>query len=166
MNVRSPELASHCRAGVVVLCGSMTHFPSMHRVYSQLRGEDVPAELPDAEDEDVTTLDEARYRSFVRRATLAHLRRVASRRTFGILVANFDKHDVDDYIGPSTFAEIATAAGRGKRIFVLNGFPPIYGDHLRAWGAVPLHGRLEPLVALYHRACRTSTDMNQFSLLV
>lgn len=166
MNAPVEDLARHCRAGVVVLCGSMTHFPSMHRVYSELRGEDVPAQLPDAEDEDVTALDQERYRSFVRHATLAHLRRVGSRRTFGILVANFDKHGVDDYIGPSTFAEIATAAGRGKRIFVLNGFPSIYGDHLTAWGAVALHGRLEPLVALYHGACRGATEMNQFSLLV
>lgn len=166
MNLQRSEILPFDHRGVVVVCGSMTHFANMHRLSDELRDEDVLAELPDAEGEDVISLNENHYRRFVRRATLTHLKRVRSRRTFGILVANFDKHGIDDYIGPNTFAEIAAAAARGKRIFVLNDFPSTYRDLLGAWRAVPLHGRLDQLVRLYREACASPEEMNQFSFQV
>ncbi|WP_343763015.1 hypothetical protein [Sphingomonas molluscorum] len=125
----------------------------MCQVKEELLDDAVPVALPDVEDEDIAALDEANYRQFVGRAALNHLKRVRGRNTFAILVANFDKHGIEDYIGPSTFAEIAAAASHGKRIFILNEFPPVYRDLLSAWKAVPLHGRLDPLVQLYRDAC-------------
>lgn len=37
-----------------------------------------------------------------------------------ILVANFEKNGIPNYIGPSTFAEIGMAYAFGKKIFLLN----------------------------------------------
>ncbi len=166
MTAHGADLQFFDQRGVVVVCGSMTHFANMHRLSIELQEEDIPAELPDAEGEDIVALDEERYRRFVRMATLTHLKRVRSRRTFAVLVANFDKHGIEDYIGPNTFAEVAAAAARGKRIFVLNDFPTIYSDLLHAWRAVPLHGRLSPLIHLYREACTSSDEMKQFSFQV
>jgi hypothetical protein len=61
---------------------------------------------------------------FKRRVSLAHMRRVRHRSTFGILAVNLDKRGVTDYIDPSTFAEIAMAAAFNKRVYLLGGYPP------------------------------------------
>ena len=146
------------KSSMVVVCGSMSHFGSMCQVRKELLEDEVPVALPDVEDEDVASLDEVHYRSFVGKAALNHLRRVRSPRTFAILVVNFDKEGIEDYIGPSTFAEIASAASHSKRIFILNEFPTVYRDVLNAWKAVPLHGRLDSLVQLYREACKGWAD--------
>jgi hypothetical protein len=160
------DVGARKTAEMVVVCGSMTHFGSMCRVQEELTGDCVPVTLPDAEDGDVALLDEANYRSFVGKAAIAHLKRVRSPKTFAVLVANFDKHGIEDYIGPSTFAEIAAAASHGKRIFVLNGFPAAYRDLLTAWNATPLHGKLDRLVESYREAKTRSTAARQLDLQV
>jgi hypothetical protein len=138
----------------------------MCRMQEELSEDAVPVALPDPENESVAALDEANYRQFVAKASIAHLKRVRSRKTFAVLVANFDKHGIEDYIGPSTFAEIAAAASHGKRIFVLNDFPVAYRDLLSAWNAVPLHGKLDCLVESYRQAWSAKSPDLQLDLHV
>lgn len=157
MNIRA-KAPKRSKSAMVVVCGSMSHFSSMCQVKQDLLEDEVPVALPDIENGDVAALDEVGYRSFVGKAALNHLRRVRSDHTFAILVANFDKDGIEDYIGPSTFAEIASAASHGKRIFILNEFPAVYRDLLSAWKAVPLHGRLDSLVQLYRETCERWAD--------
>jgi hypothetical protein len=136
----------------LVLCGSMTFFGHMRELREELNGYDINVALPDAED-GINDHGPRQYELFRRHVVKRHLQRVRSQRTFGILVTNFDKHGIPDYIGPSTFAEIATAAATNKRIFVLQDFPTVFKDVLADWEAVPLRGRLEPLLELYHSSC-------------
>jgi hypothetical protein len=136
----------------LVLCGSMTFFAHMRDLRDELYSHDVHVVLPDTED-DIGHYDARQYELFRRCCVKRHLRRVRSQRTFGILVANFNKNGIPDYIGPSTFAEIATAAATNKRIFILQDFPAVFKDVLADWEAVPLHGRLDPIVQLNHNTC-------------
>ncbi|MDO8663846.1 MAG: hypothetical protein Q7K28_03395, partial [Candidatus Wildermuthbacteria bacterium] len=61
-----------------------------------------------------------------------------------ILVANYTKGEIENYIGASTFLEMAFAHYRGKKIFVLNPLPnqKYIDDELKAYDAVVLNGNL------------------------
>jgi hypothetical protein len=146
----------------VVLCGSMSFFGHMLQLRSHLSHEHVEVALPDAES-DADLHDPRQYSLFRRSVVHRHLKRVRNIRTFGILVTNFDKHGVPDYIGPSTFAEIATAATLNKKIYVLQDFPEVFRDVLSDWGAVPLRGQLQPLIEHYRSACPPETQLELFA---
>lgn len=55
------------------------------------------------------------------RAILNHFRKIDE--SDAILVTNYEKNGVENYIGANTFLEIGYAFGAGKRIFVLNALP-------------------------------------------
>jgi hypothetical protein len=147
----------------VVVCGSMTFYGQMCRVQEMLSEQSVRAVLPGAEDHLLGTMTPKEQDAFKRQVSLAHIRRIRSPQTFGILVLNLDKHGISGYIGPSTFAEIAIATVHGKRVFLIGPFPEIYAEELAAWGAVTLDGCLEPLIARYREACaRPSRQLSMF----
>jgi hypothetical protein len=146
----------------VVVCGSMAFYGQMCQLQETLSRHSVRAVVPDAESHVTATLTRQQYDAFKREVSLAHIRRIRNPLTFGILVANLDKHGIHGYVGPSTFAEIAIAAVHGKRVFLLDSYPDTYAEELAAWGAVALKGRLEPLIALYREICARST--RQFSM--
>ena len=146
----------------VVLCGSMTFYGEMIRVQHRLDKLSVPVSLPDAEDERIMALGIDQYERFKRRVSLAHMRRVRHRSTFGILVLNLDKRGVADYIGPSTFAEIAMATAFSKRVYLLGSCPESYADELAAWGAVALDGRLDRLIEDYWMTCLPGAQLTMF----
>lgn len=139
----------------------MTFFGYMRRLGDELRAADVEVVLPDAED-GLDHHDPRQYELFRRGAVQRHLGRVRSRHTIGILVTNFDKHGIDDYIGPSTFVEIAAAAASNKRIFVLQDLPAVFRDALTDWDAIALRGRLDDVVDLYRRSCRPDHQLDLF----
>lgn len=141
----------------VVVCGSMTFFGEMCRVKHTLATHSVGCVLPDAEDHVVHSMTSVQFEAFRREASFAHLRRVRHPATFAILAINFDKHGIRDYIGPSTFAEIAVATASHKKVFVLNDFPAAYAQELTTWQAIRLNGRLEPLVREYITQCAKPT---------
>src|SRR5690242_1558176 len=114
----------------VVLCGSMSFFGMMHRLQDQLARRQVATVLPDTENEIADTLSVDQYDALKREMSFNHIRRIKNPRTYGILVANFDKHGAPGYIGPSSFAEIAIAAAHGRKVFILNEFPSLYRDEL------------------------------------
>jgi hypothetical protein len=147
----------------VVLCGSMTFYGEMIRVRDRLDKCSVPALLPDAEDERITSLGVDEYERFKRRVSLMHLRRVRHRSTFGILVLNLDKRGLADYIGPSTFAEIAMATAFNKRVYLIGVCPEFYADELAAWGAIALDGRLDRLIEDYRTACLPGPQLTMFA---
>lgn len=139
----------------------MTFFGHMLELRDQLWQEHVESALPDRESEE-RLYDPRQYELFRRKVVRRHLSRVRSHRTFGILVTNFDKHGIADYIGPSTFAEIATAAATNKRIYVLQDFPDVFREVLMDWGAVPLRGLLRPLIEQYRESCPPETQLELF----
>ena len=60
-----------------------------------------------------------------------------------ILVANYDKKGIKDYIGGNSFLEMGFAHVLRKPIFVLNGVPDmLYADEIKAMQPVVLEGNL------------------------
>lgn len=139
----------------LVICGSMTFYAQMRELQDTLRSKNIKSYLPDAEDEVSASLNPEQFSTFKRRVSLAHLRRIRSPETFGILAVNLDKHGIPDYIGANTFAEIAVAFAQHKRIYLLQGIPRMYEDELKAWKVVPLHGDLRTLVSEYRETSHT-----------
>lgn len=78
-------------------------------------------------------------------ASRAHMDRIANQDNNYILVVNAKKGDVDNYIGPNSFAEIALGFYYKKKVFVLNDIYEPYRDELDGWGVIALHGDLSKI---------------------
>lgn len=65
-----------------------------------------------------------------------------------ILVCNYDKNDIKNYIGANTFIEIAAAHYFNKPIFTLNPLPnqPYINDEIQSFGIKVLNGNLGELI--------------------
>lgn len=137
----------------IVVCGSMSFYPEMLALQSQLQSREVSVLTPDSDNALHDAGSGVEAERIKRRLSWAHIRRVKSPKTFGLLVVNYDKHQIQNYIGPSTFAEIAIGAALSKRIFLLQGAPYVYEDVLESWGALCLMGNLTPLVDEFKRTC-------------
>ncbi len=60
-----------------------------------------------------------------------------------ILVVNFDKHNIQNYIGGNTFLEMGFAHILNKPIYLLNDIPTmIYTDEIRAMQPIVINGDL------------------------
>lgn len=57
-----------------------------------------------------------------------------------ILVANYKKKDIDDYLGFNTIMEIGMGFNRKKKIFILNKIPEYCKDELNAIEVIELNG--------------------------
>jgi hypothetical protein len=143
------SLGRACGEMRVVICGSMAFYSEMLQVRRELDTHGVASVVPDPEDASHTALSAESYAAFKQAAAEAHVRRIRHPRTTGILVLNFLRHGIRDYIGPSTFAEIAVAHAAQKRIYILNGLPAMYVEELRRWRVRCLGGELEPLIGDY-----------------
>lgn len=64
-----------------------------------------------------------------------------------ILVTNYEKKGVDNYIGGNTFLEIGYAFGTGKKIFILNSLPKesAYKEEILGMQPILLNGDLSKL---------------------
>lgn len=64
-----------------------------------------------------------------------------------ILVANFDKKGIKNYIGGNSFLEMGFAHVLEKKIFLLNGIPEmIYTDEIKAMQPVVINGNLSKII--------------------
>lgn len=61
-----------------------------------------------------------------------------------IIVCNYEKKGIKDYIGSNTFLEMGYAHVLNKKIFILNDIPdqPYILDEVKAMDCIPLHGDL------------------------
>ncbi len=73
-------------------------------------------------------------------AISAHFRKIDD--CDAILVTNYEKKGIQNYIGGNTFLEIGYAFGRGKKIFILNDIPDTatYKEEILGMQPVLLHG--------------------------
>ncbi|MFA4818921.1 MAG: hypothetical protein WC621_03705 [Patescibacteria group bacterium] len=63
-----------------------------------------------------------------------------------ILVANYDKKDIKNYIGGNSFLEMGFAHILQKKIFLLNDIPEmIYSDEIRTMHPIVLNGNLSKI---------------------
>ena len=64
-----------------------------------------------------------------------------------VLVLNFEKHGIKNYIGGATFLEMYDAFRLGKKIFLYNGIPEgILQDEIIGFNPILIGGRVEGLV--------------------
>ena len=74
-----------------------------------------------------------------------HFRKID--RSDAILVLNYDKNGIKNYIGGNSFLEMGKAYDKGIPIYLLNSIPEIlYKDEIIAMQPIVLHGNLENLV--------------------
>jgi hypothetical protein len=66
-----------------------------------------------------------------------------------LVIANYDKHDIPNYIGGNAFIEMAYAHILGKDLYLINPIPdmPYYGTEIIAMKPIVLHGDLQKLPA-------------------
>ena len=64
-----------------------------------------------------------------------------------ILVLNFDKNGIKNYIGGNTLMELGFAYVHNKKIFLLNPIPDMpYKDEIEAVGPIVIKGRLDLII--------------------
>lgn len=78
-------------------------------------------------------------------ASRAHLDRVINPDNELILIVNEKKNEIENYIGPNSFVEIAFGFYYHKKVYLLNDIYEPYKDELTGWNIIPLKGNLEKL---------------------
>ena len=94
------------------------------------------------EDVDWSIIHEVNINERKKDLSMRYFNEIAKEDTYAVLVVNDMKRGMANYIGASTFAEIAVAFYLGKKIFILNDIYNPYKYELSAWGVIPLYGRL------------------------
>jgi hypothetical protein len=62
-----------------------------------------------------------------------------------ILVANYEKNNMKNYIGVNSIMEIGMAFNRKKKIFILNKIPDNCKEEFNAIGVIELNGNLKDI---------------------
>ena len=119
----------------IVLCGSMKVKDEILAVADQLKELGYEAQLP-------IECMEGQPKVL---ASRAHMERVINPDNHFILIVNAKKGDIENYIGPNSFAEIAFGYYYHKDVFLLNDIYEPYRDELEGWDIIPLHGNLKHL---------------------
>ena len=136
----------------IIICGSMSAFSIMREVAQILRLQNVNCIIPEEENDFHAGLRKEDFEEFKRRVSFQYLRKIKDPQTFAILVINPEKHNILNYIGPNTFAEIAVAFANSKKIYIYYNQPEVYEEEMNAWGAIALDEKIEQLVEHYHQA--------------
>lgn len=117
----------------IVLCGSMKVKDKILEVANQLEEKGYNVLLPV---ECMKGLDKII-------ASRAHLDRICNPDIDIVLIVNATKNNIENYIGPNSFAEIAFGFYFGKKVYLLNDIYQPYEDELVGWKITPLNGDLE-----------------------
>ena len=115
----------------IVLCGSMKVKDKILEVYETLKTEYnvlLPKECMEGLPKEI--------------ASKAHFNRIINEAD-AILVVNSTKNNIENYIGPNSFCEIAFAFHFNKKVFLLNDLYEPYLDELTGWHVTPLKGNLD-----------------------
>lgn len=137
----------------IVICGSMSFYDQMVKVNSTLDRSKIPSILPLDDDEKAFDLSKNQFETYKRRVSFQYLKKIRSPHTWSILVINHNKHGIENYIGPNSFAEIAVAFANKKKVYLMFGVPSVYEDELYAWRAISLNGSLNGLISDYQEYC-------------
>jgi len=136
----------------ITVCGSMAFHGRMRRVKHDLERAGhrvlVPKSLEMMEEEGYVhpTADEERIAAKIEHDFIReHFRRIE--KSDAILVLNYNKDGVSNYIGGNTFLEMGVAFWLGKKIFLLNPIPQMeYKTEMHAMQPVILNGDLAAIL--------------------
>jgi hypothetical protein len=134
----------------IVICGSMTSSREMLEIGNRLREVDHEVVLPDFTEEYAKLSSQGEMHEESAKNKIEHdlIRGYYEeiKKSDAILICNFDKNEVKNYIGGNTFLEMGFAHVLRKKIFLLNPIPESsYHDELVAMEPVVLAGDLEKL---------------------
>ena len=107
----------------MAICGSMHFFTEIKKLQKGLEEKGFTVFTPSKEDLniDYTSLSHEEQINLKRRFIDTHIEKI--KQSDAILVANYKKNGIENYIGANTFMEIAFAYILGKQIFILNEIP-------------------------------------------
>lgn len=120
--------------------------PEMQVAKKQLETMGYEVEKPQSQEAGVYDGDPSKDATLKRGFIDEHFRKIGE--SDAILVANYTKNDIENYVGGNTLVEIANAYVQGLDIFLLNPIPDIsYGDEIRGMDPIILDGDISKIDA-------------------
>ncbi|MFH1751711.1 MAG: hypothetical protein ABH821_02120 [archaeon] len=132
----------------IVICGSMSFSEKMLEVKKELESKGHECFVSDFAQqyvgkEEIERNNLVLFHKNEKNAIIEYWKKI--KESDAILVLNYDRKGIKNYIGANTFLEIGFAYGFGKKIFFLNQIPdmPYLKDELIAVKPIILNGVLE-----------------------
>jgi len=134
-----PRTLTDSRLQTITLCGSMRLLPQFDYWKRKLKRAGYRVFAPTLVNYRVRCRSRETALRVKRRENRKHFEKI--KRSDAILVLNYSRRKSPNYIGGSTFGEIAVAFSMGKRIFLVNPIPrdSTFREELQAWGAERWH---------------------------
>ena len=140
----------------ISICASIQFTPQIKEISEQLESNGHEVVIPDGAERILRgelTLEEFIYKSNQGEGSEAKIKHDVIRGYFhkieqcdAILVLNFAKKDIENYIGGNTFLEMGFAHVLNKKIFVYNPLPDMhYKDELLTFQPIVIDGNLSNL---------------------
>lgn len=147
----------------VIICGSMTYYNEMRSLKEHLAIKDINCIIPGSDDDYEKYYSSFSFEDYKRKISFDYLKKIKQLETHGIIVVNIDKHGINSYIGPNSFAEIVIAHTHNKKVYLLNDIPDVYFDELSAWDVKYFHGNIDLLFeCLYEELKKENSQMELF----
>jgi len=135
----------------ITICGSMTFYEKMLEIKSQLETKDLEVIIPVEWERDSFGNVIANGKKINDNQLLSDMKKNEINRHFkeiessdAILVLNYDKNNVPNYVGSNTLMEMGVALWLDKKIFLLNPIPEIGAkEEILAMKPIILNGNLE-----------------------
>ena len=131
----------------IVICGSMTSSKKMVEIANKLKQNNHEVVLPHNADKyaDGTLISESSHESTknkIKDDLIRDYYRVIGK-SDAVLIANFDKNSIENYIGGNAFLELGFAHVLNKPVYLFNQIPVMpYTDEIRAMQPIILNGDL------------------------
>lgn len=133
----------------IVVCGSMSNYPQMADLKNRLIAGGHEIMLPDpSNDKQLNEIIENKYvDTFELKIKYNYIKKHFQHIVKGdcVLIANFDKNGVKNYVGGNSFLEMGFAYTMNKPIYLLNPIPSIeyYYNEMAAMQPIILYGNIE-----------------------
>ncbi len=110
----------------ITICGSMSHFEKLRKIEKNLLKFGHQVFMPIDFGVDYLTISDEDFGELKKEknAIKEHFEKI--KKSDAILVCNFDKKEIKNYIGGNSFLEIGFAYILGKKIFILNSIPEMF----------------------------------------
>jgi len=157
---------------IITICSSANFYRQAIEVRSALEKKDFKVIVPAIAEKMMLAgdYDVSHYKTWFADANDYHKKATLMRRHFeevekgdAVLVVNYEKHGVDNYIGGNVLMEMALAFYLKKPIFILNEIPQesAYLEEIIGLGPIVLHGKAEDLPEQYSKHAVTEPAQTQ-----
>ena len=119
----------------IVLCGSKKFKDEVLRIGKELQTKGYEVIVPK---EFLVDMNKKEH-------SMLHFNEISNEKTDAILIVNENKGEIENYIGPNSFAEVAMGFYFGKKVYLKNDIYIPYQDELIGWGVIPLKGDINKI---------------------